>query len=142
MKKNTTPAVAEPAANERAQLDPNYAPPMDVSVRINSMQPEGATRARLSLNLGGVFAVRGVKLMDGRNGPFLSMPSYKVGESYKDVCFSFDEKFTQYMTDRVVQDYEQALEQTRLSSQNRSSQPGQSPMEAPSQDAGQQMAGM
>ncbi len=90
MKKTNTTAAAEPAVKERAPLDRSYIPPMDVSVRINSMQPEGATRARLSLNLGGVFAVRGVKLMDGRNGPFLSMPSYKGGESFKDVCFSFD----------------------------------------------------
>lgn len=140
MKKDLGQTAAEDV-RQKTPLDNAYIPPMDVSVRINSIKPEGATRARLSLNLGGVFAVRGVKLMDGANGYFLNMPSYKVGESYKDTCFSFDSKFTQYMTNCVVQDYEQALEQTHMASQNRPEQHAAS-YDAPSQDAGQQMAGM
>lgn len=98
--------------------------PIDVKVRIHSIKPEGSMRAQCSLELGGCFAVRGVRLMDGANGHFLSMPSYKSGDGYKDLCFPVTKEFREKLLDTVVQEYEQALEQTRLSGHNREPRAG------------------
>ena len=48
--------------------------PMQYDVRIHSIQFDGPCRATASLNINGCFAVRGVKLMEGSNGLFVSMP--------------------------------------------------------------------
>ena len=62
--------------------------PMQYDVRIHSIQFDGPCRATASLNINGCFAVRGVKLMEGSNGLFVSMPGQinSKGE-IKDICF-------------------------------------------------------
>jgi len=70
MPKNTTPAI------------PKY------DVKIHSIRPEGSCKATASVNVYGDFAVRGIKVMEGSKGLFVSMPSYKAGNGeYKDICF-------------------------------------------------------
>lgn len=129
---------------------------MDVKARIHSIKPEGSVRARCSLELGGCFAVRGVKLMDGPNGYFLSMPSYKVADGYKDLCFPVNKAFRQAMLDTVVGEYEQTISQAaghwQVHTQEEAAQEATqrpAPFEEAAKeayqtglDAGQQMAGM
>ena len=67
MKQTPTPAPAP----QREIL------PMQVDVKIHSLHASGPVLADASVNLNGCFAVRGVKVVDGSNGPFVSMPSYK-----------------------------------------------------------------
>ena len=64
--------------------------PMQYDVRIHSIQFDGPCRATASLNINGCFAVRGVKLMEGSNGLFVSMPGQinSKGE-IKDICFPY-----------------------------------------------------
>jgi stage V sporulation protein G len=57
-------------------------------VKIHSIRPAGSCKATASVNIYGVFAVRGIKIMEGSKGLFISMPSYKAGNGeYKDICF-------------------------------------------------------
>lgn len=55
------------------------AAPQKYDVKIHSIHPEGTMRANASVNIYGDFAVRGVKVMEGAKGLFVSMPSYKAG---------------------------------------------------------------
>ncbi|MCQ5125064.1 SpoVG family protein [Blautia producta] len=57
MPKNTAPAA------------PKY------DVKIHSIRPEGSCKATASVNVYGDFAVRGIKIMEGSKGLFISMPS-------------------------------------------------------------------
>lgn len=50
-------------------------PDTEVDVRILSLRSEGSIRAVASANLNGVFAIRNIKIMEGKNGLFVSMPS-------------------------------------------------------------------
>lgn len=55
---------------------------MKISASINKMtdNPDSATKAYASVTLDGMFAVHGLRVMEGEKGRFVNMPS----TSYKD----------------------------------------------------------
>ena len=53
---------------------------MEINVKIHSLHPEGGRLADASVSLDGCFAIRGVRVINGSNGPFVSMPSYRSGD--------------------------------------------------------------
>lgn len=101
MKQTPTPAPAP----QREAL------PIQVDVKIHSLHASGPVLADASVNLNGCFAVRGVKVVDGSNGPFVSMPSYKGRDGYKDVCFPCTKEFHQQFHQAVLDAYQQSLTQ-------------------------------
>lgn len=46
--------------------------PMQVDVKIHSLHASGPVLADASVNLNGCFAIRGVKVVEGSNGPFVT----------------------------------------------------------------------
>lgn len=50
---------------------------MKINMKVYSLEQEGKCLAQLSATLDGCFAVRGLRLMEGKNGLFLNFPSYK-----------------------------------------------------------------
>ena len=82
--------------------------------------------ADASVNLNGCFAIRGVKVVSGTNGPFVSMPSYKGRDGYKDICFPCTKEFHQQFHQAVLDAYQQSL--TQIPQQR---QPGMGQEEAP-----------
>lgn len=61
---------------------------LPLEMRVNRLDTQGGScLAHLSMTLGECFAVRGIRLMEGKNGPFLSFPSYKAKDGYQDICF-------------------------------------------------------
>lgn len=61
--------------------------PLEFDVRIQSIKPSDSIKGTASVNINGAFAIRGVKIIEGTNGLFVSMPSYKVGNDYKDMNY-------------------------------------------------------
>lgn len=83
----------------------------EVEMRVNRLGTgDGHCLAHLSVTLGGAFAVRGLRLMEGKNGPFLNFPSYKSGNGYQDICFPVSAQLRQQMTDAAVTAYHQVLD--------------------------------
>jgi stage V sporulation protein G len=81
-------------------------------VKIQSIRPEGTLRATATVNINDAFAIRGVKLMEGSKGLFVSMPSYKAGNGeYKDICFPCTSESRKEFDKAVIGAYEQALAQ-------------------------------
>ena len=102
MPKNTTPAI------------PKY------DVKIYSIHPEGSCKATASVNVYGDFAVRGVKVMEGSKGLFVSMPSYKAGNGeYKDICFPCTKEAKAEFDKAVMDAYQQALTQGQAATQKK-----------------------
>ncbi|MEY8259681.1 SpoVG family protein [Oscillospiraceae bacterium 50-60] len=96
--------------------DPAPAPqreglPMQVDVKIHSLHASGPVLADASVNLNGCFAIRGVKVVEGSSGPFVSMPSYKGRDGYKDICFPCTKEFHQQFHQAVLDSYQQSLAQ-------------------------------
>ena len=84
---------------------------LPVEMKVRSLGDGEKCLAYFSANLGGAFAVRGLRLMEGKNGPFLNFPSYKAGDGYRDICFPITAQLRQQMTDSAVEAYRQALAQ-------------------------------
>ena len=89
--------------------------PLDLEVRIQSIKPNESIKGTVSVNINGAFAIRGIKIIEGSNGLFVSMPSYKVGNDYKDICFPITPECRQQLNDAVIGAYEQALMQSQNS---------------------------
>ena len=92
---------------------------MDINVRINKINTTGNVKATASVTLDECFGIRGVKVMEGKNGLFIKMPSYKGSDGkYKDICFPTTADFRQELSDAVVDAYKLALEQLQNQSAN------------------------
>lgn len=104
------------SSKPQSKTTPQSAPireaaPMEMEVKIHALSTSGSVLANASVTLNGCFAVRGVKVISGENGPFVSMPSYKGRDGYKDVCFPCTKEFHQQFNDTVVAAYRQELSQ-------------------------------
>lgn len=85
--------------------------PLEMDVKIHSINTSGNVLANASVTLGGCFAVRGLRIVGSEKGPFVSMPSYKTQNGYKDVCFPCTKEFRQQFQDTVLAAYRQELAQ-------------------------------
>ena len=65
----------------------------------------GATKGFASITFDGCFVVTGLTIIEGKNGLFVSMPSKKVKEEYKDICFPLNKEFRQDIQDAVLKEY-------------------------------------
>lgn len=89
-----------------------------VDIRITSMYPpgvQGGTRAYASATIDGCIAVRGIKIVEGgRSGLFVSMPSRKTQDGYKEMCFPVTAVFREQLHHAVLDAYQQALTQAQV----------------------------
>jgi stage V sporulation protein G len=108
----------------------------------------GTTRASGSLTIGGAFAVHGLKVTRGSKGEFVSMPSYKSGDKYKDIFHAVTADAREQMNDAFMKAYEQKLaEQSQDQNQEQSDDPtedeqNESPADDPVEEEGQVMGNM
>lgn len=88
---------------------------MKIDVRINSLTPDnGSVKAIASVNFGDCLAVKGIKVMEGKNGLFVSMPSQKGKDgNYHDICFPITAEFRSQLNSAVEQAYRQAITQVQ-----------------------------
>lgn len=83
--------------------------PMRVDVKIHTLHTSGSVLANASVDLNGCFAIRGVKVVEGAKGPFVSMPSYQTSKGYSDVCFPCTKEFRQQFNESVLDAYRQEM---------------------------------
>ena len=85
----------------------------DLEVKINSMYPpraSGGIRAYASVTVDGCLGIRGLKVVEGgRDGLFVSMPSRKTENGYKEICFPVTKKFREQLHKAVLDGYQQAV---------------------------------
>jgi len=85
---------------------------MKVAAEIKKIYDEGNVKAIVSLTIDGVFVVRGARLIDGKNGFFVSMPSRKNAQGeYFDICFPINNDTRLQILDTVKTAYEKALQE-------------------------------
>lgn len=83
---------------------------MSIETRIYPVQDHGKVLARATVTLEDCFVVHGIQIMAGKeNQPFVSMPSVKVGEKYKDICFPCTKEFREELLDSILGTFEQTM---------------------------------
>lgn len=56
------------------------------------------------------FAVRGIKIIQGTNGPFIAMPSRKMADgTFKDVAHPINSETRQMLEKAILSEYEKAV---------------------------------
>ena len=91
---------------------PNYPQsPMEIDVKIYRPSPKGPVLADASVTLNGCFAIRGIQIREGKNGPFISMPSRQVRGEYRDICFPCTSEFRQAFDQAVLDAYRMEISQ-------------------------------
>ena len=91
--------------------------------RINSYEGSNI-RAFASVNIGGAFAIHGIKIVDSpQKGLFVSMPSNSYKDKngntkYNDVFHAITAEARTELNDKVLEAYEQALEEQQDESEN------------------------
>lgn len=86
-------------------------PQIPIKANINWLneKEDGNVRATATLTIGGAFAVHGIKIISGAKGDFVSMPSYKSGDNYKDIFHAITADARQQMNEVVMKAYEQKI---------------------------------
>lgn len=86
---------------------------MQVSeVRLNLLKTDTAVKAIGSFALDGAFAVRGVRVMEDKNGHnFVAFPSReKQDGSYEDIAFPLSKELYATITGAIIDEYKQQVE--------------------------------
>jgi len=79
-------------------------------VEIRPMQDEGALKAFSSVIFDDVFIVHSVKVIQGREGLFVAMPSRSVGNGqYRDVAHPIDNAFRLLLEEAVLSRYHEVV---------------------------------
>lgn len=93
---------------------------MKISASINKMvdNPDSSTRAYASVTLDGMFAVHGLRVMEGEKGRFVNMPStsYKDRDGnmqYNDTFHAITKSAREAINQAVLNAYEIKLQQVQ-----------------------------
>lgn len=81
-------------------------------VRIRKLRTEGKMKAVISVTFDDCFVVHDIKVIDGKKGLFVAMPSRRIGEGrFRDIAHPINSE-TRNRIERVVfEAYEQAVEE-------------------------------
>ena len=74
-------------------------------VRITKISSENM-EAYAAITIDKQFVVTGLKVINGKNGYFVAMPSRKVENEYKDIVFPITKEAREYIQASVLQEYE------------------------------------
>jgi stage V sporulation protein G len=75
-------------------------------VRVTKQDGQGTLKAFASITLDGAFAVHGIRVVDGKNGLFVSMPNRQVKDGeYKDIAHPVTKEFKDELTNAVLAEF-------------------------------------
>ncbi len=76
-------------------------------IRIRQMVADGKLRAYVTVTFDDCFVVHNVKIIEGKTGLFIAMPSRKTSTGdYKDVAHPITPEFRNELQDRILAEYE------------------------------------
>lgn len=83
---------------------------MDYKASVTIIDKPGNLKGLASVSVGEGFAVTGIRILEGENGLFVSMPSRKTEGGYKDICFPTTKESREELHNAVMEAYEYKLE--------------------------------
>jgi stage V sporulation protein G len=74
-------------------------------------EPKSNILAYASINIDDKFAVNGIRVVNGENGPFVAMPQTRDSRSeYRDLCFPLTAELRKQIGGTVLREYASALD--------------------------------
>lgn len=84
---------------------------LDLDVKVYPSQREGNLLATANVTLGGCFAVKGLRVMDSKKGPFVAMPDWKDSKGERhDICFPTTKEMREALDSAVMGAYQRTVE--------------------------------
>lgn len=91
---------------------------MDIQVKVNVLvNSENKVKALASVTFDNVFMVTGIKVVEGQNGVFVTMPQRKTASGeYKDICFPLTADFRKEISGEIIDAYNAGVAKNQSSS--------------------------
>ncbi len=132
-------------ARKKAEVKREASAEMDGKVNANSKfavhfvayPAEGAIKGVCNVTINDEFCVRNVRLVEGSNGRFVAMPSYKSGDEYRDIFFPVTKEARASIQEAVISEYDLQMQIHQADASYGAKAAQEAPMEAPK---GQPMA--
>ena len=75
-------------------------------LRIRKVEDEGKLRAYVTVTFDNCFVVHNLKIIEGKSGLFIAMPSRKTANGeYKDVAHPISPEFRTELQDKILSEY-------------------------------------
>ena len=75
-------------------------------LRIRKVEDEGKLRAYVTVTFDDCFVVHNVKIIEGKSGLFIAMPSRKTANGeYKDVAHPISPEFRAELQNKILEEY-------------------------------------
>lgn len=90
-------------------------------VRVTLLNSDSGLKAIGSFSLDGAFAVRGIRIMEDKNGRnFVAFPSReKSNGEYEDIAFPLNKDLYHAITDAMINEYKSLLSETPAKDENK-----------------------
>ena len=76
-------------------------------IRIRKVAAEGKLKAYVTVTFDGCFVIHNVKIIEGKTGHFIAMPSRKTSTGeYKDVAHPITPEFRTELQDKILAEFE------------------------------------
>ena len=76
-------------------------------IRIRKVAAEGKLKAYVTVTFDGCFVIHNVKIIEGKTGYFIAMPSRKTSTGeYKDVAHPITPEFRTELQDKILAEFE------------------------------------
>ena len=76
-------------------------------IRIRKVAAEGKLKAYVTVTFDGCFVIHNVKIIEGKTGHFIAMPSRKTSTGeYKDVAHPITLEFRTELQDKILAEFE------------------------------------
>lgn len=97
---------------------------LNLDVRVTPIENGGNVKAYASVNIGGAFAVKNLRLTLGSKGLFVAMPSIKnQNGDYSEIFFPITKESREELFNAVMTAYEQKLEMAEKHTQEQTDAP-------------------
>ena|SRR6056297_1600225 len=81
-------------------------------IRIRQVGTEGKLKAYVTVTFDDCFVVHNVKIIEGKNGAFIAMPSRKTKKGeYKDVAHPINSDFRGMLQTKILEEYDRQIEE-------------------------------
>lgn len=87
-------------------------------VRIRMIDTEGKMRAIASVTFDECFVVHDIKIIEGQEGPFVAMPSRKIGDGeFRDIAHPIQQFMRDMIREAVFKAYDDAIRERMQTSE-------------------------